>query len=62
MTGIKAKTYRGGLRRHYAEAMLGRGVVCVEGISDGEVFQAASAVLEGKTPSTTPTRLWTFPA
>lgn len=48
LTGIKAKTYRGGIRRHFAEALLGRGVVCVEGVSDGEVLQTASAVLEAE--------------
>ena len=46
ITGIKAKAYRGGLRRHFAEAILGRGVICVEGVSDAEVLQAASEVLE----------------
>ena len=48
ITGIKAKTYRGNLRRVLAEAMLGNGVLCVEGTSDGEVIYAASAVLEAK--------------
>ena len=43
---IKAKTYKGNLRRVLAEAMLGNGVLCVEGISDGEVLYTASAVLE----------------
>ena len=46
VTGIKAKTYRGNLRRVIAEAMLGDGVLCVEGISDEEVIYSASAVLE----------------
>ena len=44
--GIKAKTYRGGIRRHFAEAMLGRGVLCVEGVSDSDVLVSASHVLE----------------
>ena len=48
MTGIKAKTYRGNLRRVLAEAMLGNGVLCVEGISDGEAMSSASAVLEAR--------------
>ena len=43
---IKAKTYKGNLRRMLAEAMLGNGVLCVEGISDGEALYTASAVLE----------------
>ena len=43
---IKAKTYKGNLRRVLAEAMLGNGVLCVEGISDGEALYTASAVLE----------------
>ena len=46
VTGIKAKAYKGNLRRVLAEAMLGNGVLCVEGISDGEVISTASAVLE----------------
>ena len=46
VTGIKANAYRGNLRRVLAEAMLGNGVLCVEGISDGEVIHTASAVLE----------------
>ncbi len=46
ITGIKAKTYRGGLRQHFAEAILGRGVICVEGISDREVLQNASQIIE----------------
>ena len=46
MSGIKAKAYRGNLRRVLAEAMLGNGVLCVEGVSDGEVIYTASAVLE----------------
>ena len=43
---IKAKTYKGNLRRVLAEAMLGNGVLCVEGVSDGEALYTASAVLE----------------
>ena len=46
ITGIKAKTYRGNLRRALAESMLGTGVICVEGISDAEVLWSASDVLE----------------
>ena len=46
VTGIKAKAYKGNLRRVLAEAMLGNGVLCVEGISDGEAIYTASAVLE----------------
>tara|TARA_B100000965_G_scaffold406790_1_gene448691 strand:+ start:81845 stop:83689 length:1845 start_codon:yes stop_codon:yes gene_type:complete len=46
VTGIKGKTYRGNLRRILAEAMLGNGVICVEGISDAQVLYAASDVLE----------------
>ena len=46
VTGIKAKAYKGNLRRVLAEAMLGNGVLCVEGISDAEVIYTASAVLE----------------
>ncbi len=46
VNGLKAKNYRGNLRRVIAEAMLGNGVICVEGISDTEVIYTASAVLE----------------
>ena len=46
VAGIKAKAYRGNLRRVLAEAMFGSGVLCVEGISDGEMMHTASAVLE----------------
>ena len=46
ITGIKTKTYRGGLRFQFAEAILGRGVICVEGMSDREVLQAASYILK----------------
>ena len=52
LTGLKAKTYRGGLRKCFAEAMLGRGVICVEGISDSEVLRSASHVLEVHTTGT----------
>ena len=48
VTGIKAKTYRGSLRKVIAEALLGNGVLCVEGISDGETIYTASSVLEEK--------------
>ena len=50
VAGIKAKTYKGNLRRVLAEAMLGNGVLCVEGISDGEAIYTASAVLEEGSP------------
>lgn len=46
VTGIKAKTYRGNIRRVLAEAMLGNGIICVEGVSDAEVLIAASNVIE----------------
>ena len=57
VTGIKAKAYRGNLRRVLAEAMLGNGVLCVEGVSDGEVIYAASAVLEANSQEGTYTPL-----
>ena len=49
VTGIKAKTYKGNLRRVLAEAMLGNGVLCVEGMSDGEAISSASWVIEEDT-------------
>jgi len=48
VSGIKGKTYRGNLRGILAEAMLGNGVICVEGVSDAEVLIAASDVLESQ--------------
>ena len=54
---IKAKTYKGNLRRVLAEAMLGNGVLCVEGISDGEAIYTASTVLEESKPEGTYTPL-----
>lgn len=54
VAGIKAKTYRGNLRRILAEAMLGTGVICVEGVSDTEVLTAASNVLEEEEEAYTP--------
>ncbi len=57
VTGIKAKTYKGNLRRVLAEAMLGNAVICVEGISDAEVVHTASAVLEKSTQEGTYTPL-----
>ena len=46
VSGIKAKTYKGNLRRVLAEAMLGTGVLCVEGVADGEAIYTASGILE----------------
>ena len=57
VTGIKAKAYKGNLRRVLAEAMLGNGVLCVEGVSDGEAIYAASAVLEARSEKGTYTPL-----
>ena len=57
VAGIKAKTYKGNLRRVLAEAMLGNGVLCVKGISDGEAIYTASAVLEEDRPEGTYTPL-----
>ena len=52
---------QGQLRRVLADAMLGNGVLCVEGISDGEAIYTASAVLEEGSPEE-PTRRSTCPA
>ena len=57
VTSIKAKAYKGNLRRVLAEAMLGNGALCVEGISDGEVINTASLVLEKNSPKGTYTPL-----
>ena len=55
--GLKAKTYRGNLRRVIAEAMLGNGVLCVEGVSDAEALYSASSVLETRNEGGTYTPL-----
>lgn len=57
VAGIKAKTYKGNLRRVLVEAMLGNAVLCVEDISDGEAIYSASAVLEEKSEEGTYTPL-----
>lgn len=57
VTGLKAKAYKGNLRRVLAEAMLGNGVLCVEGVSDAEALYSASAVLEDKREAETYTAL-----
>lgn len=57
VSAIKAKTYKRSLRRSFAEAMLGKGVLCVEGVSDAEVIFAASAVLENQREESTYTPL-----
>ena len=43
---VKAKTYRRYIRRGFAEAMLGRGVIVTEGIADQLVLQAVAEKLE----------------
>jgi putative ATP-dependent endonuclease of OLD family len=44
--GVKAKTYRRYLRRGFAEAMLGRGVIVAEGVSEQLALQAAAEIIE----------------
>ena len=43
---VKAKTYRRYIRRVFAEAMLGRGVIVTEGITDQLALQAVAEKLE----------------
>ena len=43
---VKAKTYRRYIRRGFAEAMLGRGVIVAEGISEQLALQAVAEKLE----------------
>ena len=43
---VKAKTYRRYIRRAFAEAMLGRGVIVTEGITDQLALQAVAEKLE----------------
>ena len=45
-SGVKAKTYRRYVRRGFAEAMLGRGVVVTEGITEQLALQATAEKLE----------------
>src|ERR1043166_153255 len=44
--GVKARTYRRYLRRGFAEAMLGSGVIVAEGVTEQLVLQAAAEILE----------------
>jgi putative ATP-dependent endonuclease of OLD family len=47
LSGLKLKTYNGGLRHKFAEAILGKGVLLVEGPTEESMFPAASEVMEG---------------
>lgn len=47
---LKAKTYRKHARRGLAEAMLGRGVVLCEGITERDIICAAAAKMEESAP------------
>lgn len=46
LSGLKLKTYNGGLRHKFAEAILGKGVLLVEGPTEESMFPAASEVME----------------
>jgi len=46
-TGMKAKTYRQNFRRVFAEAMLGRGVIVGEGITEQDAILVAASKMEG---------------
>ena len=48
---FKAKTFRGGIKHKYAEAILSKGVLLVEGRTEEEMFPAASDILEQNDPS-----------
>lgn len=49
-TTLKGKTYRRHARRGLAEAMLGRGVIVAEGITEKDLIQAAAEKMEGAWP------------
>ncbi len=50
LEGFKAKTFKGGIKHKYAEALLSKGVLLVEGRTEEEMFPAASDVLEQNDP------------
>jgi putative ATP-dependent endonuclease of the OLD family len=52
--GVKAKTYRRYIRRGFAEAMLGRGVIVVEGFTEQLALQAVAEQLEAADPAKYP--------
>jgi putative ATP-dependent endonuclease of OLD family len=49
--GIKAKTYRRYVRRGLAEAMLGRGVIVAEGLTEQLALHAVAAKMEAADPA-----------
>lgn len=51
---VKAKTYRRYIRRGFAEAMLGRGVIVAEGITEQLALQAVAEKLEAADPDKYP--------
>lgn len=51
---VKAKTYRRHIRRGFAEAMLGRGVIVAEGITEQLALQAVAEKLEAAEPERYP--------
>ena len=46
LTDLKLKTFQGRLRKQFAEAMLGEGVLIVEGKTEENIFPVASFILE----------------
>lgn len=50
---IKLKNFQGGIRHRYAEALLGKGVLLVEGQTELSLFPAASEIME-EDPDYTP--------
>lgn len=46
LTELKLKTFQGRLRKQFAEAMLGEGVLIVEGKTEENIFPVASSILE----------------
>jgi putative ATP-dependent endonuclease of OLD family len=51
---VKAKTYRRYIRRGFAEAMLGRGIIVAEGITEQLAIQSVAEKLEAADPSRYP--------
>lgn len=49
-SGVKGKTYKSYIRRGFAEAMLGRGVIVVEGLTEQVALQSVAGAMEAYQP------------
>ncbi|MFY0689168.1 MAG: AAA family ATPase [Cyclobacteriaceae bacterium] len=50
LEGVRAHTFKGGIKHKYAEALLGKGVLLVEGKTEEDMFPALSDVIEQADP------------